>query len=457
MNIRTRLSVNFLAVVAANVVLLSLTIYATSAYYRRVDFYNRLADKAKTTARLLIEVSDINERLLRLIDRYNLTALPEEQITVFDQENRMVYQSDLRPDEILETPTLLDRIRAEELIWMQHNERQIVGLTYPYQSKEWVIVASAYDEYGLTELYRLQTILVVGTLFSLTLMGIMGWINAGRTLRPIKDVVQQVDAITISKLDKRVRAGNDGDEIAQLATTFNRLLDRVQSAFDMQRSFVTNASHELRTPLTVITGQIETTLIKRRTVEEHEAKWRAVLETIHQINKLANGLLQLAQVSIDEASKTFRDVSVDEVVYQAARLLTTRQPDFQVAFLIQNDAESEPPDLTILGDESLLTTAFLNLMENACKFSPNKKVEVTLKADSRWVSVRFKDQGIGISETDLPHIFEPFFRAESVRHIKGHGIGLPLTQRIVQLHAGRITVLSEVNHQTIFTIRLPKL
>lgn len=457
MTIRNRLSVTFLLVVAANLILFSLAIYITSAYLRRSDFYKRLADNAITTTRLLLEVSDVNEQLLRTIDRYNLTSLPEEQITVYDQQNRVVYASDDRPDEVLETPTLLDEIRKQQEVWLSHNDRQVIGLTYTYRSRKWVIVASAYDEFGLTELQHLRMVIAIGLLISLTLVGLTGWFFADRTLKPITDVVRQVDSITISELDKRVRAGSDGDEIAQLATTFNRMLDRLQGAFDVQRSFVANASHELRTPLTVLTGQIETTLIKRRTVEEHEAKWRSVLETMQQLNKLANGLLQLAQVSVDEANKIFREISVDEVVYQAAKLLADRRENCQVVIVINETSEADPPDLTMVGNESLLTTAFLNLMENACKFSDQKKVEVSLDATTDKITVRFTDQGIGINEADLPYIFVPFFRAESVRHIKGHGIGLPLTQRILHLHGGEIAVVSQPDKGTSFTVTLPKI
>ena len=454
MNIRARLSISFLLVVAANLIIFSLVIYVTSSYYRRSDFYKRLAEKAVATTRLF-ELSKVNEPLLRVIDKYNLTALPEEQITVYDHNNRVVYASDDRPDEIDESKELLNQIRREKEVWLQHNDRQVIGLYYTFNRQKLVIVASAYDEFGLAELYQLRAIIIVGLFISLTLVGLTGWFYAGRTLRPITDVIQQVDTITASKLNKRVKASYDGDEIDQLAHTFNRMLDRLQAAFDLQRSFVANASHELRTPLTVITGQIETTLIKPRTVEEHEAKWRAVLETIHQLNKLANGLLQLAQVSVDKADKIDREIPVDEVIYSAMKLLTTRHPDYQVTFTIQTDTDE--PDFRVTGDESLLTTAFLNLMENACKFSSREKDEVILGADDRWVLIRFKDRGLGIDKTDLPHIFEPFFRAENIRHIKGHGIGLPLTLRIAQMHNGQLAVFSEINKGTVITFKLPKL
>ncbi|GAA4400541.1 HAMP domain-containing sensor histidine kinase [Nibrella viscosa] len=455
MNIRTRLSVSFLVVVAANLILFSLAIYFTSAYYRQKDFYTRLVDKARSTARMLSHAVELDARMLRLIDRHNLTALPEEQITVYNRQNQVVYASDDTPDELEATPEVLNQIRQEKEVRFEHDSKEIIGVAYTNQGQELVVIASGYDEYGFAELRHLRTIVSIGLLISLTLVGLTGWFYAGRALRPISDVISQVDSITVSNLNQRVTAGNDHDEIAKLAETFNRLLSRIQTAFDMQRTFVANASHELRTPLTIITGQIEVTLIKPRTVEEHEAKWRTVLDAIRQINRLANDLLQLAQVSVDEVAMAWQEVALDEAIYQAAKMLRDKQPDYQVLFSFDESMETEQPSLIVKGEESLLISAFLNLMENACKFSANQQVEVVLGIDREWATIRFTDRGIGISEKDMPYIYVPFFRAENARQVKGYGIGLPLTRRIVLLHHGFIEVESELNMGTTITVRLP--
>ncbi|SFE61544.1 sensor histidine kinase [Spirosoma endophyticum] len=453
MKIRTRLSFTFVGVVAAILLLFSFVVYATAEYFRQRDFYFRLSDKVKNTARLLLEEDEIDARLFRIIERNNLTALPEEQINVYNSNNRIVYST---RDSSIVKPDVLALIRRKKEVFFRQNKAEIVGFTYPYENQEYVLVASAYDQYGIEEIEHLGTIMIVGLVCSLALVGAVGWAYAGRFLRPISDVVQQVDQVTTSNLNQRVTAGNDHDELAQLAHTFNLMLDRVQEGFEVQRNFVANASHELRTPLTIITGQIEVTLLKRRTVEEHEAKWKAALEVIQRMNKLTNNLLDLTLVSLESAPLKFSEVAVDEVIYQAAQMLMNRQPDYSVVFAFEGEMEKIHPSLTIEGNKSLLYSAFFNLMENGCKFSEKKRVNVTLGANDRWTTIEFKDEGVGIAEDDIKKIYEPFFRAQNVKRIHGHGVGLPLTYRIIQLHRGQISVASQIGEGTTFVVRLPK-
>ncbi|GAB3943775.1 HAMP domain-containing sensor histidine kinase [Spirosoma harenae] len=453
MRIRTRLSFTFVGVVAAILLLFSFVVYATAEYFRQRDFYLRLSDKAKTIARLLLDEEEIDTRLLHVIERNNLTALPKEQINIYDQQGRMVYST--QPRSIVK-PEILKRIREKKEVFLRQNQVEIVGFIYPHEKKQYVLVASAYDQYGIEEMGHLSTIMGVGLLCSLALVGAVGWAYAGRSLRPISEVIREVDLITASNLAQRVTAGNDRDEIAQLARTFNLMLDRVQEAFEVQRNFVANASHELRTPLTIITGQIEVTLLKPRTVEEHEAKWKAALDVIQRMNKLTNNLLNLTLVSLEATPLKFSEVAIDEVIYQAAQMLMNHQAEYSVVFAFEGEMEKIQPSLTIAGNKSLLYSAFFNLMENGCKFSESKQVNVTLGANNRWVTIQFKDEGIGISEADLKSIYEPFFRAQNVKRIQGHGVGLPLTYRIIQLHYGQIDVVSQPDKGTTFTVRLPK-
>ncbi|WP_234735538.1 sensor histidine kinase [Tellurirhabdus bombi] len=407
-------------------------------------------------ARLLIEEDEVSPKIIQLIERNNLTALPKEHIIIYNPNNKIIYASVDTPNKIVEELNLLNRVRTKKEFFVRYAGQEIVGLVYPFQNQEFAVIASAYDEYGLAEMEHLRTILGFGLIFSLTLVGLSGWIYAGRSLKPISAVIRQVDQITASNLAQRVTAGNDEDEIAQLAQTFNLMLDRVQSAFEVQRNFVANASHELRTPLTIITGQIEVTLIKRRTVEEHEAKWKSVLEVIKRLNKLSNNLLELAQVSLDDAPMNFQEIALDEAIYQAAQMLTTKQPNYHVIFSFEGNTIALQPSLTVQGNKSLLNSAFLNLMENGCKFSDKGQVEVILGANDQWVTVQIKDEGIGILESDIKHIYEPFFRAENAKRIHGYGIGLPLTYRIIQLHHGQISVSSQINKGTSFFIKFPK-
>lgn len=456
MKIRTRLTLLFTIVVASILCLFSLGVYYFSAKYRSWEFYNRLRDKARTTARLLIEIDEVDATLLKIIDRNNLTSLPQEQVIVYNALNQIIYDSDENPNTKAASKQFLNHIRSEKLIRFKDGQKEVVGVLVTYKEDHYVVIASALDRYGLSKLRNLEIVLIIGWLGSLVVVAVAGWMYAGRAINPMSEIVQQVDKITVSNMNLRVYEGKGKDEISQLAITFNRMLDRLQQAFEIQRSFVANASHELRTPLTIITGQIEVTLIKRRTVEEYEKHLKSILSDIISLNKLSNNLLELAQVSMEIPAQPLQAVQVDELIYQAALTLNSKYPGYHVSFEFEDLATDDEHGFIGIGDATLLSTAFLNLMENACKFSSDKTVKVILGAEPLFLKIQFIDKGIGIAQPEIKHIFEPFYRAGNAKVIKGHGIGLSLTQKIIELHKGSITVVSSLNEGTTFTILLPK-
>jgi signal transduction histidine kinase len=252
----------------------------------------------------------------------------------------------------------------------------------------------------------------------------------------------------------RVNEGNGTDEIAQLAITFNKMLERLESAFEMQRSFVSNASHELRTPLTSITGQIEVSLMKPRTNEEYKSILESVLEDIKNMNALSNGLLDLAKASSDISAIALHNLRIDEILWETRAELIERKKDYKVAIKFSEPIEDEK-ELTILGNHHLLKIAMINLMDNACKFSPDKSVNVLLSAKGRYIVTEFIDNGMGIDTADMEKIFHPFFRSGNVKNIAGNGLGLSLSDKIIQIHRGKIAVDSRLHKGTTVTVCIP--
>ncbi|QDA61715.1 sensor histidine kinase [Hymenobacter jejuensis] len=284
--------------------------------------------------------------------------------------------------------------------------------------------------------------------------GVMGW-QRQRTLRRLQEMAAQVEAIRVSSLYQRLSLDAKPGAEAPLLHSLNNLLTRLQNVFESQRSFVINASHKLRTPLTMITGQIEVTLIKARTAEEHEQTWRSVLQDISRLNQLSNDLLELAQLSADRFRLVPQTVALDEVIYQAGAKLKARRPSYQVKLEFAPQLDELDGPLTVPGDAHLLEQAFLHLLENGCKFSPDRQVRVELGLDAEHAVLQFQDHGSGIAAPELPRIFEPFFRGANARQVPGHGIGLALVQGVVQLHQGSIEVAPAPEVGTTFIVRLP--
>jgi len=453
LNIRSRLTIQFTYIVAFILVLFSFIIYYFSASYREAEFYSRLEKKALTTAKLLIEVKEVDYNLMKIIDKNALNALHNERVIIYNDKDHQIYNS-LDYDSIQFSKAFLDKIRQEKRIRYHEDRNEAIGLIFTLNNDHYVVIASAYDNYGRIKLYNLIWIILAGFIISIGSTVFFGQVYANKALKPMSDVVRQVDKITIASLNMRVNEGNGTDEIAQLAITFNKMLERLQSAFEMQRSFVSNASHELRTPLTSITGQIEVSLMNPRTNEEYKAILESVLEDIKNLNALSNGLLDLAKASSDISAIALHSLRIDEIIWETRAELIERKKDYKISieFIQPIDDENE---LIILGNHHLLKTAIVNLMDNACKFSSDKSLEIFLSVKNQDIVTEFKDKGMGIELVDLEKIFHPFFRASNAKGISGNGLGLTLTEKIITIHRGKIFIESQPQKGTTVTVTIP--
>jgi len=455
LDIRARLTIQFTLIAGGIIILLSVSVYYFSASYRESSFYARLKDRALTTGRLLIEVNEVDTTLLKIIDRNTINAFYDEKVVVYDYLNKEIYSS-IDENTIPVSKELLAQIRLKKEIKYHLSDNEVIGFVYSDKYNRYVIIASALDKYGLSKLGNLKTILFTGFFFSVILSVFAGWFYAGRALKPMKDVVTQVDKITISNLDLRVNEGNGTDEIAQLAITFNRMLERLEGAFEMQRGFVSNASHELRTPLTAITGQIEVSLMKKRSEQEYEAILQSVLEDIKNIGRLSNNLLDLAKASSDISEIKLKELRIDELLWQAQTELKKRNPRYNANIVFDQNIDDEKK-LTFFGNEHLIRSALINVMDNACKFSGNKSVDVFLAVEGNRVQLKFADEGIGIDKNEQDRVFQPFYRASNARSISGHGLGLSLTKKIIEIHKGVIGIKSALTKGTVISISFPAL
>ncbi len=453
MQIRNKLTYQFVGIVASVMIVATLTIYILFAKFRERDFYLRLKDKATATTKMLIDENDVDIALLKLIDKNLQGLLPQEKVIIFDIEGKEIYNTD-DGKIIIVSAKLLRDIKAQNEVRFSQGEFELLGLKYSYNDKEYLVVAGAIDLYGWRKVRFLSIVLVIVFVISITAVYIIGWLFAGRALKPISKVVRDVDKISVTNLDARVDEGNGQDEIAQLAKTFNKMLERIEAAFKAQRSFVGNASHELRNPLSVIRGQLEVTLLKDREKSDYRRTMESVLEDINNLTIISNRMLSLAQVSGAGLVDPKAIVRVDDLLLEVRSELLANVPKYNVTISFESLFENEDV-FKILANERLLKIAFFNLMENACKYSNDHSCTVDIGAEQKNIIIYFKDKGVGIPEEDVKNIFEPFYRARNVIDRKGHGIGLSLVEKIILLHGGSIQVISKENDGTTFIIKLP--
>jgi len=455
MQIRTKLTLQFALLVGGILVAFSILIYTLSANYRKQEFAQRLKERALNTAKLLIEVKQVDDNLLRIIDSSNYSAPMEDEVVVFDyfKKSRIYQNVDSLSLDISEE--LLSKIRNSEFYAFRQGNREAIGLLYSNDLRRFVVIASAVDTYGFTKLKNLSLVLIIGLLSSILLTILTGLFFSRQLLRPISDVISQVSLISGSTLQQRLDEGNGTDEIANLAITFNRMLDRIEKAFKIQKSFVSNASHELRTPLASITSQIEVALMKPRSADEYGLVLHSLLDDARSLTSLANNLLEIARSEQDIRSLKITQVRFDELLLQTQSDILLLHPEYNIETLINDNTQNDDLELTIEGNENLLKLIIVNLLDNACKFSSGKLVQAILSYYPDKVHLKVIDQGIGIAAEELPRIFEPFYRASNAQKINGHGIGLSLISKIVGLHNGKISVSSEIGQGAVVEVWLP--
>lgn len=321
----------------------------------------------------------------------------------------------------------------------------------------WVQVAQNMDPIDET-LERLLNQMTIGVPLALVLVGVGGLFLAGRALAPIAGISRTAQSISGSDLNRRIHYQGPADELGQLAQTFDEMLDRLQATFERERRFTGDASHELRTPLAALKGRIGVTLSKPRPALEYIDTLQEMEGQVDRLIQLSNDLLFIAR--LDQRQRplqmgliTLHDF-IGAIMDQVSPLAELKHIDLR---------ETIADDLTVQGDIDLLIRLFLNLLDNAIKYTPDGgKVTVTAQVKHQQVEIVISDTGPGIPAEHLPHLFERFYRVEGDRARLqpgsgqgGAGLGLAIAYEIARAHGGQLCVESLPNQGATFALHLP--
>lgn len=302
---------------------------------------------------------------------------------------------------------------------------------------------------------HLFNLMILGFPLVLLIAGLGGWFLANRALNPIQEIISKTQMISASNFTQRIDYQGPPDEVGRLAKTIDKMLDRLEFAFEHERRFTADAAHELRTPLTVIKGRIGVSLSRVRTPEEYEITLQDLEKEADRLIRLTNGLLFLARLELRQIQPSFlHPVDLTNLLGALVEQLEPLSASKQI-ILKQIIAEN----LWILGNPDYLTSLFLNLLDNALKYT-QKGGQVILKAqqDEEQIEITIQDTGLGIESKHLPYLFERFYRVEEARSRQtgGVGLGLAIAQEICRLHGGKLTVDSQINQGTTFSLFLPR-
>ncbi|MGN1368851.1 MAG: ATP-binding protein [Aristaeellaceae bacterium] len=280
---------------------------------------------------------------------------------------------------------------------------------------------------------------------------LIGYLMMGRCLRPIRNMIAGAQRITAGHFHERLPAAPARDELGQLTETLNEMLGELDAAFQREQRFTSDASHELRTPVAVIQACAEELCTHDELSAEVEKPLHSIRNECCRMQRLIEQMLMLTRAQEGRLHLTIEPLCVLDVLESVQDALADLAADSDIQIAVH-----APAELTVMADQSLLSQLILNLTENAIKYGkPHGHVELSAKGTPEGILILVRDDGSGIADKDLPHIFERFYRADTARDRSGTGLGLSIAQWIVQAHGGTISASSTATEGTTFSTFWP--
>lgn len=301
------------------------------------------------------------------------------------------------------------------------------------------------DEY--LEIFRnLFAILII---ILIILSATIGWFLARRALIGMQEVTQTAEDISTGSYDRRVQVRGQLEEIKKLGDTFNYMLDRIQNLLKSMKEINDNIAHDLRSPLARIRGIAEMTLTDEKSIDDYKNMAVSSIEECDVLIDMINTMLDITEAEAGVNETKDEEFDLVTLIYDACELFRPMVDEKKMELNV-----NLPDTLTFRGDKKKMQRVVTNILENSIKYSAEQGVVTVLAAsDNGKVEIVFKDTGIGISETDLPHIFERFYRCDRSRSQGGVGLGLSLAKAYTESMNGSISVNSTENQGSTFTLK----
>lgn len=377
---------------------------------------------------------------------------------LLSREGRQLRASDLHAwDEVPVTQSILGHLVPDQPAFETvrvPGQPHHVRVVYLTMAEDQNVIQVGYlrrDDERLLEEYRQisAAVIVVGLLLAASL----GWFMARRALGGVEHVTETARGIGKGDFARRVTVSNRGDEIDHLATTFNVMLDKIQSLILELKQVTSDIAHDLRSPITRIRGMAETTLLGDTTTQAYQEMAGVVVEESDRLVAIINSLLEIAEADAGVAQLTRSDFDMTVMVQDAVELFRPVAEDRAIALHVTVPSTR----LICTGDKGRLQRVLANLIDNALKYTgPGGQVRLALEDEHPHIKISVTDSGIGIDEPDLLRIFDRFYRADRSRSTCGNGLGLSLAQAFTKAHRGHIEVESALGKGSTFRIVLPR-
>jgi len=323
----------------------------------------------------------------------------------------------------------------------------VPGHTYHVQ-----VAAPMNDFYAAMNRFKLVLLLFSPLLLVLASVG--GYWMSRRALTPVDEIIKDAQSINSRNLSRRLVVPHSGDELQRLSETLNGMLQGLETAFNRITQFTADASHELRTPLALMRTTAELSLRRACTESEYREVLTQILGDLEKTSALLERLMMLVRADAGVETLQRVPVSLGDHLHEVCRDGRTLAEAKQITLL--EDLVSKP--LVVNGDPDALHRMFLILIDNAVKYTPSQgRIKVSLTSSDGFAIAEVLDSGIGIAASDLPQIFDRFYRADKVRPREsgGTGLGLSIARWVAEAHGGSIDVQSSLGEGSVFEVSLP--
>jgi signal transduction histidine kinase len=424
-------------------------IYNSISNHSFADFYKRLEIRAAIRAKIVLEEAEDIHSIKKMHQEY-LEELPNQREYFIELKNGEPTDSEsIVPAEIIKL------VKADKQ-GSYHDETVFYSgiLYHTTKGKDYIVIVSAENAFYRDHLNYLRNLLFTSLAYALFLVVLISFLISRTIVQPVKNIITEVEKISTQSLHLRLKTTKENDFLGNLIITFNKMLNRIETSFETQKNFISNASHELNTPLTSIIGEADFALSKPRDTQEYITALHKILEQADTLDKKTKALLFLAQTGYNGKAQKFDKIRMDQLIMDVIDTVNKINAQFKVSIDFSLLPEN-PENLKVKGNEQLLHLALSNIILNGCKYSNGQAVTVSLGASDKDVIIIVRDQGIGIPPAELQYIYDPYFRASNTTNYDGYGIGLPLARNIVLMHKGTLEVNSVLDKGTSVQVTIP--
>ncbi|MFC7775008.1 HAMP domain-containing sensor histidine kinase [Flavobacterium sp. GCM10027622] len=428
--------------------LFSIFIYATVSNYSEDYLFRLLEARAKKVAK---------EKLVRgteFSEEEDLDKLPHERDFFIPINNQL--NIDAESQKVGINKQFFKDVIEEGEARFATNKYLYKGIKFQSNKGNFIVITVAENYFEINQAENLIKTMLFAISAAFLLLLYIAVYYSKNIFKPISAITEKVKEISSENLHLRLSEDIAKDELSELTGTFNNMLDRIETSFETQNNFISNASHELRTPLTAIIGEADVVLTKTRSTEEYVEALKIILQEAEKLDNKTKALLFLAQTGFNGKVQKFEKIRIDQLIWDVKENLDTLNSKNKIHLDMELLPEN-PLKLKVNGNTQLLHLAFSNIISNGCKYSDYNHVTISIGASDDYVYIIIKDKGIGIPENEIKYIYDPFFRASNTKNYEGYGIGLPLTRNIIRMHNGKILVTSTESEGTTVQITLPSL